>query len=151
MSAIRISKALAEVARTEAGLMNRSVAAQIEHWASIGRAVEGSMSVVEIKALFARASQGASDKPTVPARGEVDGAIVYQARIRQQDPMPRLIAMMGDSRVLEVNQRELLDAKRARQLVDYAAQRERIIHWKAVSRFAGANIKASFRKVPLES
>ena len=155
MSAIRVSKELGRLAKREAELMSRSAAAQIEHWASIGRAVESCMSALEIKALLARVSYAGPDnavRPSFfPAVGEVDGEILYQARIKQLDPMPGLIASVGDAQVVQVNQSELQNAKRARQLVDYSVQRERIIPWKAVSRFAGAKIKANFRKVPLES
>jgi hypothetical protein len=136
--------------------MNRSVAAQIEHWASIGRAVEGCLSAAEIKSLFARAAHSVSEARPGPyarlvlAPERHEGMPRYEARIRHEDPMPRLIARAGAAQVVEVGQEELSSAKVARQLVDYAVQRERIVPWKAISRFSGAGIKAKFRKVPLE-
>ena len=46
---IRISDDLYEMARHEAGLMHRSVAQQIEHWASLGQALERRADVPEIR------------------------------------------------------------------------------------------------------
>lgn len=40
---VKISDALLDAAREAAPLANRSVAAQIEHWAGLGRAIEGSL------------------------------------------------------------------------------------------------------------
>ncbi len=154
MSAIRVSKEMAKAAKSEAQLMCRSVAAQVEHWASIGRAVEGGMSTFEIKALFARALRAAvpgASAGEVSAAGEkTDGAMFYRARIREEDPMLRVIARSGAARVVKISQRELLDAKHGRQLVDYSVQREKILPWTAMSRFADANIEVYFREVPLE-
>src|SRR5688572_3663937 len=46
---IRVSDDLYEMARHEAGLMHRSVAQQIEHWASLGQALERRADVPEIR------------------------------------------------------------------------------------------------------
>ena len=157
MSAIRISKALARAAKSEAQLMCRSLAAQVEHWASIGRAVEGGMSTFEIKALFARAFRAAGVAvPKQSARvfsavgGMADGAMFYRARIREEDPMLGVIARSGAARVVKISQRELLAAKLGRQRVDYSVQREKILPWTALSRFADADIRVALREVPLE-
>ena len=40
---VKISDALMEAARAAADLAHRSVAAQIEHWATLGRAIEGQL------------------------------------------------------------------------------------------------------------
>ena len=40
--AVKVSLELLESARREAELMSRSVARQIEHWATLGRSIEGS-------------------------------------------------------------------------------------------------------------
>lgn len=37
---VKLSDVLVEVARTEAKITNRSITAQVEHWAKLGRAVE---------------------------------------------------------------------------------------------------------------
>lgn len=39
---IRVSDMLVDLARTEGGAMQRSIGAQVEHWARIGRAIEHS-------------------------------------------------------------------------------------------------------------
>ena len=46
---IRISDDLYEMASTEAVLMHRSLAQQIEHWAAIGQAVEASGELPDIR------------------------------------------------------------------------------------------------------
>lgn len=48
---IKISEALALAARTEAGVFERSIASQVEHWAQIGRAVEQVLGHGQIAAL----------------------------------------------------------------------------------------------------
>ena len=42
---VKISDALIEAARTAAPLANRSIAAQVEHWAALGRSIEGALSL----------------------------------------------------------------------------------------------------------
>lgn len=154
MSAIRISKGLARAARKEAELMRRSIARQVEHWAEIGRAVESCMSVLETRALFARAERAATTLTSIgmsrDASHKTDGTLLYHLRIRQDDPMLGVIADSGDASVVKAKQGKLLSAKHARQLIDYSVQREKVLPWEAVSRFAGTNIKAYFREVPLE-
>jgi hypothetical protein len=46
---IRISDDLYELAVTEAALMHRSLAQQVEHWAAIGQAVEASRDLPDIR------------------------------------------------------------------------------------------------------
>jgi hypothetical protein len=48
---IKISEALALAARTEAGVFERSLASQVEHWAQIGRAVEQVLGHDQVAAL----------------------------------------------------------------------------------------------------
>ncbi len=48
---IKISEALALAARTEAGVFERSIASQVEHWAQIGRAVEQVLGHDQVAAL----------------------------------------------------------------------------------------------------
>lgn len=40
---VKVSDALIEAAREAAPLANRSIAAQVEHWAALGRSIEGSL------------------------------------------------------------------------------------------------------------
>jgi hypothetical protein len=47
--AVRISDDLYAMARLEAGVMHRSVAQQIEHWAAIGQAVEARGDFSEVR------------------------------------------------------------------------------------------------------
>ena len=42
---VKVSDALIEAAREAAPLANRSIAAQVEHWAALGRAIEGALSL----------------------------------------------------------------------------------------------------------
>jgi hypothetical protein len=48
---VKISDTLLEAAREAAPLANRSVAAQVEHWAALGRSVEGSLTTDQATTL----------------------------------------------------------------------------------------------------
>ena len=48
---VKISDALIEAAREVAPLANRSLAAQVEHWAALGRSIEGSLTSDQSTAL----------------------------------------------------------------------------------------------------
>ena len=48
---VKISDALIDAAREAAPLANRSLAAQVEHWAALGRAIEGSLTADQSAAL----------------------------------------------------------------------------------------------------
>ena len=55
-SPVKISDALMVDARATAGLADRSIAGQIEHWARLGRAVESIMRVPAVAALKEQAA-----------------------------------------------------------------------------------------------
>ena len=139
MSAIRISKGLARAARNEAELMRRSIARQVEHWAEIGRAVESCMSVLETRALFARAERAARTLPSIgmsrDAGHKTDGTLLYHLRIRQDDPMLGVIADSGDASVVKAKQGKLLSAKHARQLIDGSPSLEEVQQTQGVLAF----------------
>lgn len=81
---IRISDDLYDMAATEAPLMHRSLAQQIEHWAAIGQAVEASGDLPEIKSA-AIAHMRARDHERV-RRGRVSAdklALVPKALVRK--------------------------------------------------------------------
>lgn len=48
---VKVSDALIEAAREAAPLANRSIAAQVEHWAALGRSIEGSLTSDQSMAL----------------------------------------------------------------------------------------------------
>jgi hypothetical protein len=81
---IRISDDLYDMASTEAVLMHRSLAQQIEHWAAIGQAVEASRDLPDIRSA-AIAHLRARDHERV-RRGRVstdDLAFIPKAWIRR--------------------------------------------------------------------
>lgn len=107
--------------------MRRSLAGQIEHWAELGRALEAiGISGEDIRDLF------------------------YRARIATSDPMVRLIRRAGNASVVEVPASELIKAKRIRQRIDYAAQRDGLVAWERLSPFSGAKLKASLKEVSFD-
>lgn len=48
---VKLSDAIVSAARSSAPVANRSIAGQIEHWATLGRAVEGALTSEEVHAL----------------------------------------------------------------------------------------------------
>jgi hypothetical protein len=81
---VRISDDLYEMAATEAALMHRSLAQQIEHWAAIGQAVEASGDLPAVRSA-AIAHMRARDHERV-RRGRVSAdqlALVPKSRIRK--------------------------------------------------------------------
>ena len=67
---VKLSDDLVEAARNEAVVVDRSITAQIEHWAKIGRAVEALVSHSDIIALK-NAKAGARDSAPSQATSEV--------------------------------------------------------------------------------
>lgn len=59
---IKISDSLVELARTEGNAMHRSIGAQVEHWASIGRAIEHSADFAYADVLTALSAERAVDQ-----------------------------------------------------------------------------------------
>ena len=91
---VKLSDELIETARSTAADASRSLAGQIEHWASIGRAVEGMLTAHDVHALkrFSAATNpaGASNQ-----REAIVNALVAALRAE----MPSVIA----SRIATVN------------------------------------------------
>lgn len=48
---VKLSDPLIDAARQAAGLAHRSLAAQIEHWATLGRAIEGKLTIEQSSSL----------------------------------------------------------------------------------------------------
>ncbi len=53
-SAVKLSDKFVEIARSEAKLMKRSIAGQVEYWATLGRTVEasGALSLEDVRSLL---------------------------------------------------------------------------------------------------
>jgi hypothetical protein len=83
---IRISDDLYDMAATEAALMHRSLAQQIEHWAAIGQAVEAAGDLPQIRSA-AVAHARARDHERI-RRGRVSAdqlAFVPKSLVRKAD------------------------------------------------------------------
>ncbi len=126
MSAIRVSIELFEEAKKEASAMNRSVAGQFEYWARIGQAVEAAgFPVQDVKELF------------------------YRKRVASEDPFARLVNR-NSGQVHELPGSAIQAAKHLRQRIDYEAQRAGLVSSSRISPFAGVQIAARIREVPLD-
>lgn len=75
---VKISDTLIEAAREAAPLANRSVAAQVEHWAALGRAIEGSLTADQSVTL-----KRAIHEPSAPPYGSSEGAQAVRERVIQ--------------------------------------------------------------------
>ncbi len=64
---VKLYDALIEAAREAAPLAHRSLAAQIEHWAALGRAIEGSLTSQQSATLVRSAVQEPPARPYAPA------------------------------------------------------------------------------------
>jgi hypothetical protein len=64
---VKLSDALIEAAREAAPLAHRSLAAQVEHWAALGRAIEGSLTSDQSATLKRSAVQEPTAHPYAPA------------------------------------------------------------------------------------
>ena len=67
---VKLSDALIEAAREAAPLAHRSLAAQVEHWAALGRAIEGSLTSDQSATLKRSAVQEPAAHPYAPARAD---------------------------------------------------------------------------------
>jgi hypothetical protein len=99
---VKLSDALVKVARVEAGAADRSITAQIEHWASLGRAVETALRHEDALALkhaggdLHRAFRGASARKAllsvlrriaaIADRSELAGMLMHDRTVYQADP-----------------------------------------------------------------
>ena len=126
-SPIRVSVELFEAARKEAAIMNRSVAGQLEYWAKLGESIEAAgLSVEDVKELFYRGQAASSNR-------EILRSVVQENR-----------------GVYEVSEFQLQQAKRARQKVDYQAQKAGLVSSARMSPFANVRMSAKIREVPLD-
>jgi hypothetical protein len=73
---VKISDTLIEAAREAAPLANRSLAAQVEHWAALGRAIEGSLTADQSVTL-----KRAIHEPLAPPYGTSEGAQAVRQRV----------------------------------------------------------------------
>lgn len=99
---VKLSDALVKLARTEAEAADRSITAQIEHWARLGRSVETALSHQDALALkhtggdLHRAFPGASTREAVQAvlrriattadRSDLARALTHGRIVYQSDP-----------------------------------------------------------------
>jgi len=65
---VKLSDRLVRAARVEAKVLDRSITAQIEHWAKVGRAVEVALGHVDVYALKASAGDLRRTIPEAPRR-----------------------------------------------------------------------------------
>jgi hypothetical protein len=73
---VKISDTLIEAAREAAPLANRSLAAQVEHWAALGRAIEGSLTADQSVTL-----KRAVKEPQAPPYGSSESAQAVRQRV----------------------------------------------------------------------
>lgn len=73
---VKISDSLIEAAREAAPLANRSLAAQVEHWAALGRAIEGSLTADQSVTL-----KRAIHEPLAPPYGSSESAQAVRQRV----------------------------------------------------------------------
>lgn len=73
---VKISDTLIEAAREAAPLANRSLAAQVEHWAALGRAIEGSLTADQSLTL-----KRAIHEPLAPPYGSSESAQAVRQRV----------------------------------------------------------------------
>ncbi|AMM26729.1 TA system antitoxin ParD family protein [Variovorax sp. PAMC 28711] len=87
-SSVKLPAALVDQARDAAQPMRRSVASQIEYWATLGRALEhAGLSIQDSRALIAREEDAAyrlaafeSDKPLSDELGALHGHVIALAQ-----------------------------------------------------------------------
>lgn len=75
---VKVSEALAQLAREEAEVSHRSMAAQIEHWAALGRAAEKLLDHEQVAALK-RLGGGAVASTGATAKERVERALMRVA------------------------------------------------------------------------
>ena len=73
---VKISDTLIQAAREAAPLANRSLAAQVEHWAALGRAIEGSLTADQSLTL-----KRAIQEPLAPPYGSSESAQAVRQRV----------------------------------------------------------------------
>lgn len=80
---IRISDELYEMAATEAAVMHRSLAQQIEHWAALGQAIEASGDLPEVRSAAVAHMRARDHERVRRGRASADGmALLSKERVR---------------------------------------------------------------------
>ena len=92
---LRISETLVREAKKSAELQERSVTAQIEHWAKIGMAVEAAVSLGATTAL--KATAGRLDKlvPDATMRKQLKAALVGIVQSADRQAADRIVRAAG--------------------------------------------------------
>ncbi len=89
---VRLSDELLELARRAAEDATRSLTAQVEHWALIGRAVESALDHASLTALKSSGGKLAIAIPDAGRRESVTRAILDAVRSADRDALRRRIA-----------------------------------------------------------
>ena len=89
---VRLSDDLMELAKSAAEAATRSLTAQVEHWALIGRAVESALDHASLTALKAKGGDLASAIPEAGRRAAVTQAILAAVRGIDRDAIRERIA-----------------------------------------------------------
>ena len=102
---VRLSDTLMDLAREAADADTRSLTAQVEHWALIGRAVERVLSHSDLAALKANPGNLAASIPDRARREAVAQAIVAAVRGVDREALRRRV-LSGASAVYGVERRQ---------------------------------------------
>jgi len=89
---VRLSDDLMELAKSAAEAATRSLTAQVEHWALIGRAVESALDHASLTALKAKGGDLTSAIPEAGRRAAVTQAILAAVRGIDPDAIRKRIA-----------------------------------------------------------
>ncbi|MHB8783649.1 MAG: TA system antitoxin ParD family protein [Desulfobacteria bacterium] len=92
---VKLSDALVREARDEARIVNRSITGQIEHWASLGRAVEVMLKMPDIRALKHRKFAADESSTASGIRSRVLDAIHRVVSTSDRKAIKRRIAAAG--------------------------------------------------------
>lgn len=76
---VKLSDSLIDAAREAAPLAHRSLAAQVEHWAALGRAIEGSLTSEQSAVLKRSAVREPAANPCLPASSQDPGHVLAAA------------------------------------------------------------------------
>jgi len=92
---LRISETLVREAKKAAQLQERSVAAQIEHWAKIGMAVEAALSLSATTALKATGGRLKELVPEAAIRKQLKAALVEIVQSANREAADRIVHAAG--------------------------------------------------------
>ena len=88
---VKLSDDLVKVARSEAAAADRSITAQIEHWAKLGRSVEAALRHDELLAVKASEGNLANAFPNAATRASVRRLLREVARTTDRSELARTI------------------------------------------------------------